>query len=42
MFVIKYFAPYGGGWRTQSFATKCEAERMIALYKDCGSPADFA
>jgi hypothetical protein len=42
MFTIRYFAPYGGGWRLQSFATRYEAERMIRLYKECGSPADFA
>jgi hypothetical protein len=42
MFTIRYFAPYSQQWRTQSFATKCEAERMIRLYKECGSPADFA
>ena len=41
MFIIKYFAPYGGGWRTQSFATLDEAERMIVecrhLSPDCYS-----
>jgi hypothetical protein len=42
MFVIKYFAPYGGGWRTQSFATRDEAERMIALYNDCRMQASYA
>jgi len=42
MFTIRYCAPYGGGWRLQSFDTKCEAEAMIEFYRSCGSPASFA
>ncbi len=45
-FVIKYQVPYPTAplleeWRTQSFETKVEAERMIRFYKSCGSPASF-
>jgi hypothetical protein len=45
-FVIKYQIPYPSfglleEWRTQSFTTKVEAERMIRFYKSCGSPASF-
>jgi hypothetical protein len=45
-FTIKYQVPYPSfglleEWRTQSFATKVEAERMIRFYKSCGSPASF-
>jgi hypothetical protein len=45
-FTIKYQVPYPTyplleEWRTQTFATKVEAERMIRFYKSCGSPASF-
>lgn len=36
-FTIRYFAPYGGDWRTQSFSTLKEAEAMIKFYQSCGS-----
>ena len=36
---IRYFAPYGSGWREQWFPTLQEAERMIDFYLSCGSPA---
>ena len=41
-FTIKYISPYNEcQWRTQSFTTKEEAERMIRFYQSCGSPAQF-
>jgi hypothetical protein len=41
-FTITYQIPYNNcEWRTQSFATKEEAERMISFYQSCGSPARF-
>ena len=41
-FTITYQTPYNNcEWRTQSFTTKEEAERMIAFYQSCGSPAKF-
>jgi hypothetical protein len=41
-YTIKFQSPYNNcEWRTQSFTTKEEAERMIAFYKSCGSPAKF-
>jgi len=39
MFTIAYTAPYTGAARTQSFATREEAERMIAFYASCGTKA---
>jgi len=39
-FTITFQTPYNNcEWRTQSFTTKEEAERMIAFYQSCGSPA---
>jgi len=41
-FTIMYQIPYNDcQWRTQSFTTKDEAERMIRFYQSCGSPAKF-
>jgi hypothetical protein len=41
-FTIKYQTPYDScEWRTQSFTTIEEAERMIAFYRSCGSPAEL-
>ena len=41
-FTITYQTPYNNcEWRTQSFTTKEEAERMIAFYQSCGSPAEL-
>jgi hypothetical protein len=40
-FTIKYQTPYTQEWRTQSFTTIEEAERMIAFYRSCGSPAEL-
>jgi hypothetical protein len=41
-FTITYQSPYNScDWRTQTFNTKEEAERMIAFYRSCGSPAKF-
>jgi hypothetical protein len=40
MFTISYQTPYNQcEWRTQSFPTLDEAERMVAFYNSCGSPA---
>ena len=40
MFTITYQVPYNNcEWRTQSFPTLDEAERMVAFYISCGSPA---
>jgi hypothetical protein len=40
MFTISYQTPYNQcEWRTQSFPTLDEAERMLAFYISCGSPA---
>ena len=39
-YTITYQTPYNQcEWRTQSFPTLDEAQRMIAFYKSCGSPA---
>ena len=39
-YTITYQTPYNQcEWRTRSFATLDEAERMIEFYKSCGSPA---
>jgi len=45
-FTVRYQIPYPTApllveWRTQTFATKVEAERMIRFYKSCGSLASF-
>ncbi len=40
MFTITYQVPYNNQeWRTQSFSTLEEANRMIEFYRSCGSPA---
>lgn len=40
MFTITYQTPYHNQeWRTQSFSTLDEANRMIEFYRSCGSPA---
>jgi hypothetical protein len=37
---VRYQIPYNNcAWRTQSFPTLDEAERMCAFYISCGSPA---
>jgi hypothetical protein len=39
-YTITYQTPYNQcEWRTQSFTTLDEAQRMIEFYKSCGSPA---
>ena len=39
-FIVRYQIPYGDcQWRTQSFNTIEEAQRMVAFYISCGSPA---
>jgi hypothetical protein len=43
-FSITYQVPYPSEglleeWRTQTFSTLNEAERMIKFYRSCGSPA---
>jgi hypothetical protein len=44
MYQITYQVPYPSvglieEWRTQTFSTLDEAERMIKFYISCGSPA---
>jgi hypothetical protein len=40
MFTITYQTPYNScEWRTQSFSTLDEAQRMVEFYRSCGSPA---
>lgn len=40
MFTITYQTPYNSReWRTQTFSTLEEAERMIEFYRSCGSPS---
>ncbi len=44
VFMIQYQVPYPSEglleeWRTQSFSTLNEAEKMIKFYRSCGSPA---
>ena len=37
-----YQTPYNNcEWRVQWFATLDEAERMVAFYLSCGSPAEL-
>ncbi len=43
-FSITYQVPYPSEglleeWRTQTFSTRNEAEKMIKFYRSCGSPA---
>ena len=39
-YTITYQMPYNQcEWRTQSFTTLHEAQRMVEFYKSCGSPA---
>lgn len=39
-FTIRFKSPYNAcEWRTQTFPTLQEAERMVELYRSCGSPA---
>jgi hypothetical protein len=41
-YTITYQTPYNEcEWRTQSFPTLDEAERMVEFYKSCGSPAEL-
>jgi hypothetical protein len=41
-YTIKFQSPYNScQWRTQSFATIGEAQRMIQFYRSCGSPAEL-
>jgi hypothetical protein len=40
-FTIRYFTPYQQVWRTQSFSTLDEANRMVDFYRSCGSPAEL-
>ena len=41
-YTITYQTPYNQcEWRTQSFTTLDEAQRMIEFYKSCGSPAEL-
>ena len=42
MFTIRYFTPYRQEWRTQTFSTLDEAQRMIEFYRSCGSPAEHS
>jgi len=44
VFMIQYQVPYPSAglleeWRTQTFNSLNEAERMIKFYRSCGSPA---
>jgi hypothetical protein len=40
---VRYQTPYGDQqWRSQWFPTLAEAERMVAFYISCGSPAHLA
>ncbi len=40
---VRYRTPYGDQqWRSQWFPTLDEAERMVAFYISCGSPAHLA
>ena len=39
-FEVRYQTPYNNcDWRSQWFRTLDEAERMVAFYLSCGSPA---
>ncbi len=40
-FAVRYQAPYTGQWREQTFPTLDQAERMVAFYLSCGSPAQL-
>jgi hypothetical protein len=38
---IRYQSPYNDcEWRTQTFPTIDEANRMVDFYRSCGSPAE--
>jgi len=40
---VRYQVPYNAcEWRSQWFPTLDEAERMVAFYRSCGSPAHLA
>ena len=40
---VRYQTPYNAcEWRSQWFPTLAEAERMVAFYQSCGSPAHVA
>jgi hypothetical protein len=40
---VRYQVPYNAcEWRSQWFRTLDEAERMVAFYLSCGSPAHLA
>jgi hypothetical protein len=42
-FEVRYQTPYGEQqWRSQWFATKDEADRMVDFYRSCGSPSHIA
>jgi len=42
-FEVRYQTPYNQcEWRSQFFGTLAEAERMVAFYRSCGSPAHLA
>jgi len=41
-YTITYQTPYNQcEWRTQSFTTLDDAQRMIEFYRSCGSPAEL-
>ena len=40
---VRFQTPYNAcEWRSQWFPTLAEAERMVAFYLSCGSPAHLA
>jgi hypothetical protein len=39
---VRYQRPYSNDWHSQWFPTLDEAERMVAFYISCGSPAAIA
>jgi hypothetical protein len=40
---VRFQVPYNAcEWRSQWFPTLAEAERMVAFYLSCGSPAHLA
>ena len=40
---VRFQTPYNAcEWRSQFFSTLVEAERMVAFYLSCGSPAHLA
>jgi len=41
-FAIRFQSPYNAcEWRTQTFPTLVEAQRMVEFYRSCGSPAEL-